>query len=84
MDRGSLRLRRRGALGDERLQIGWFAYAAVPALLGASVMILDRAVRGFSLLFLDTPFRPVLRLAAELGVFVKEDRALGPKLKPDA
>ena len=71
-------LRLRGAVGDERLQLGWFAYAAVPALLGASVMILDRAVRGFSLLFLDAPFRPALRLAGELGVFVKEDRVLGP------
>ena len=70
--------RLRGALGDERLQLGWFSYAAVPALLGASVMILDRAVRGFSLLFLDAPFRPALRLAGELGVFVKEDRVLGP------
>ena len=71
-------LRLRGALGDERLQLGWFAYAAVPALLGASVMILDRAVRGFSLLFFDTPFRPALRLAGELGVFVKDARVLGP------
>ena len=74
----SLVLRLRGALGDERLRLGWFAYGVVPALLGASVMILDRSVRGFSLLFFDTPFRPALRLAGELGVFVKEDRALGP------
>ena len=74
----SLVFRLREAMEDERLRLGWFAYAAVPALLGASVMILDRAVRGFSLLFLDAPFRPVLRLAAELGVLVREDRALGP------
>lgn len=74
----SLVFRLREAVGDERLRLGWFAYAAVPALLGASVMILDRAVRGFSLLFFDAPFRPVLRLAGELGVFVKENRALGP------
>ena len=74
----SLVLRLRGAVGDERLRLGWFAYGAVPALLGASVMILDRAVRGFSLLFFDAPFRPALRLAGDLGLFVREDRALGP------
>ena len=74
----SLVLRLQEAFGDERLRLGWFAYGAVPALLGASVMILDRAVRGFSLLFLDAPFRPVLRLAGDLGVLVKEDRVLGP------
>ena len=71
-------VRLRGSLGDERLRLGWFAYTTVPALLGASVMILDRAARGFSLLIFDVPFRPALRLAGQLGVFVKEQRALGP------
>ncbi len=71
-----LRLRR--ARGDERQQLGWFACAAVPALLGAAVMLLDRAVQRFSLLFLDAPFRPVLRAAGELDLFVREDRVLGP------
>ena len=70
--------RLRGSLGDERLRLGWFAYAIVPALLGASVMILDRAIRGFSLLFFDVPFRPALQLAGQLGLFVREERALGP------
>lgn len=70
--------RLRGASGDERLRLGWFAYAAVPALLGASVMIGDRAARGFSLLFFDVPFRPALQLAGRIGLFVKENRALGP------
>ena len=74
----SLVFRLREAMEDERLRLGWFAYGAVPALLGASVMILDRAVRGFSLVFLDAPFRPVLRLAGDIGVLVREDRALGP------
>ena len=71
-------LRLRESLGDERLRLGWFAYAIVPALFGASVMVIDRAVRGFSLLFFDVPFRPVLQLAGQLGLFVREDRALGP------
>jgi signal transduction histidine kinase len=70
--------RLRGSLGDERLRLGWFAYATVPALLGASVMILDRAIRGFSLLFFDVPIRPALQLAGQLGLFVREERALGP------
>lgn len=74
----SLVLRLRAARGDERQQLGWFAYAAVPALLGAILMLLDGAVRGFSLLFFDAPFRPVLQAAGKLGVLVREERALGP------
>lgn len=74
----SLGLRLRAARGDERQQLGWFAYAAVPALFGAILMLLDGAVRGFSLLFFDAPFRPVLQAAGKLGVLVREERALGP------
>ena len=74
----SLGLRLRAARDDERLQLGWFAYAAVPALFGAVLVLLDRAVRGFTLLFFDTPFRPVLRAAGKLGVLVREERVLGP------
>ena len=74
----SLLLRLRRARGDGRQQLGWFACGAVPALLGAAVMLLDRAVAGATSLLLEAPFRPALRAAGELGVFVREGRALGP------
>ena len=74
----SLLLRLGRASGDERQQLGWFAYAAVPALVGGVLLLLDRVTEKFSLLFFGQAVRPLLRVAGNLGVFVRQDRTLGP------
>lgn len=63
---------------DERRQIGWFISAAVPAVVGASVLLVDWTAERLSLLFAGTAVRPVLWVAESLGLFVREDRDLGP------
>lgn len=74
----SLLGRLRRASGDERQQLGWFALAAIPALAGGGVLLLDRALERFSALFFGRGVRPLLGTAGELGVFVRQDRTLGP------
>ncbi|QIN82347.1 histidine kinase [Rubrobacter tropicus] len=71
-----VRLRRAG--GDGRQQLGWFACAAIPALAGGMLLLLDRAVEKLSLLFFGQAVRPLLQVAGSFGVFVRQDRTLGP------
>ena len=74
----SLVLRLSRARGDQRQQIKWFAYATVPAICGAAVILVDNAVEAFSLLFLEATAHPALSAAGNLALFMKEDRMLGP------
>ncbi|HEX2739380.1 MAG TPA: GAF domain-containing protein, partial [Rubrobacter sp.] len=71
-----LRLRRSG--GEVRQQLNWFACAAVPAVIGATVILVDRTIEEFTLLFLDTPVRPALRVARNFEFLVRDDKSLGP------
>ena len=67
----------RRARGDERRQLGWFSCAAVPALVGSALVLLDRAAERVALLFLDEPMRPVLVIADRLAPLIREDRVTG-------
>ena len=61
------RLRR--ARGDEHWQLRWFSYAAVPALAGSIVILLDWTAERFALVFLGKGFWPVLWVAENSGLF---------------
>ena len=74
----SLILRLRRATGDELQQIKWFAYAAAPAVVGATVILVDRTIEEFSLLTMQRAIHPALQVAANFELFVKEERVLGP------
>lgn len=74
----SLILRLRRSTGEARQQLNWFACAAVPAVIGATVILVDRAVEEFTLLFLDIPFRPAILVARNIQFLVRDDRSLGP------
>jgi signal transduction histidine kinase len=74
----SLTLRLRRSAGEVRQQLNWLACAAVPAVIGAAVIMVDRSVEEFTLLSLDRPVRPALRVAENLEFFVRDDRILGP------
>jgi signal transduction histidine kinase len=71
----ALVLRLRRARGDERRQLRWFSYAAIPALIGSAVTLLDWTAERFALLFLDKAFWPVLRVVENLGLFIRDPRA---------
>jgi signal transduction histidine kinase len=61
------RLRR--ARGDEHWQLRWFSYAAIPALTGSVVILLDWTAERFALLFLGKAVWPVLWVAENSGMF---------------
>jgi signal transduction histidine kinase len=63
------RLRR--ARGEERRQLSWFSYAAIPALLGSIVALLDWTVERFALLFFGKTLWPVLWVSENAGLFGK-------------
>ena len=67
------RLRR--ARGDEHWQLRWFSYAAIPALAGSVVILLDWTAERFALLFLGKAFWPVLWVAENSGLFSRSSPA---------
>ena len=73
----ALVIRLRESRGNERRQLGWFSCAAVPALVGSTLVLLDRAAERFALLFLDETMRPVLLIADYLAPLIREDRVTG-------
>jgi signal transduction histidine kinase len=65
----SLVQRLRRARGDEHWQLRWFSYAAIPALAGSVVILLDWTAERFALLFLGKAVWPVLWVAENFGLF---------------
>jgi signal transduction histidine kinase len=65
----SLVQRLRRARGDEHWQLRWFSYAAIPALAGSVVILLDWTAERFALLFLGKAVWPVLWVAENSGMF---------------
>jgi signal transduction histidine kinase len=72
----SLVLRLRRARGEERHQLGWFAYAAIPAMVFATVFLLDWTVERFALLFVGRTILPLFWVAQEF-VLATENKTAG-------
>jgi signal transduction histidine kinase len=70
----ALVLRLQRARAEERRQLRWFSYAAVPALIGSVLILLDWTAERFALLFFGKAFWPVLWVAENIGVFVRNPR----------
>jgi signal transduction histidine kinase len=71
----ALVLRLRRTRDDEHWQMRWLSYAAIPALAGSIVAVLDWTAERFALLFLDKTFWPVLWVAETSGLFGKNSPA---------
>jgi signal transduction histidine kinase len=71
----ALVLRLRRTRDDEHWQLRWFSYAAIPALAGSVVTLLDWTAERFALLFLGNTFWPVLWVAENSGLFGKNSPA---------
>lgn len=72
---GSLVLRLRAATGNERWQLRWFSYAAIPALVGSGVTLLGWTAERFALLFFGTTNWPLLWAASRSGLFADNSPA---------
>lgn len=73
---GALLLRLRRATGDdERWQLRWFSYAAIPALVGSGVTLLGWTAERFALLFSGTTSWPLLWAATRSGLLDKGSQA---------
>lgn len=71
----ALAVRLRQTRDAEHWQIIWFSYAAVPALVGSVLILLDLTAERFALLFLGKTFLPVLWVAQNSGLFGADSRA---------
>jgi signal transduction histidine kinase len=67
----ALALRLREARAEERRQLRWFSYAAVPALIGSVLLLSDWTAERFALLFFGKAFWPLLRVVESVGVLVR-------------
>jgi signal transduction histidine kinase len=72
---GALVLRMRRATGDERRQLKWFSYAALPALVGSCVMLLGWTAERFAILFVGATNWPLLWAARRSGLFANDSQA---------
>jgi signal transduction histidine kinase len=70
----------------ERRQLRWFAYAAVPALLGSTLVLLDWGVERFATLLPGRPLTPVPWIAEHSILFADAGQTAGTlsKLHLDA
>ena len=70
----ALVLRSRRARGDERQQLRWFSYAAIPALVGSVVILMDWTAERFALLLLGETFLPALWVTENSGLLGADSR----------
>lgn len=73
----SLALRLRLANGPGRRHLAWLAYAALPALLGSSVVLLNWSAERFGVLFLGKTLPPVLGVVRNSALLVDAGRSTG-------
>ncbi|MDQ3864492.1 MAG: hypothetical protein M3317_13540, partial [Actinomycetota bacterium] len=71
----ALVLRLRRVRGQERRQLKWFGYAAVPAVVGSTVILLDWTLERSALLFFNKTVLPMLRIAPDFVLSVGDGRA---------
>ena len=73
----ALALRLRVSYGPERRHLEWFAFAAVPAQLLSTVILLNWSIERYALLFFGSTLSPVLWIAESTGWFIEADQTAG-------
>ena len=65
------------AHGPSRRHLGWFACAAVTALLSSAALLLNWSIERFGLLFFGSTLSPVLRVAENAALFANTGQPAG-------